>query len=56
MNAFRGVLLFALGVYAIYRGWLFHIGNKAWFAYGLGFLAIALGVWRLRRNPNKPLL
>lgn len=56
MNAFRGILLFAAGAYAIYRGWLFHTGEKAWLAYILGLLAIALGVWRLLRNPNKPIL
>ncbi len=56
MNAFRGLLLFGLGVFAIYRGWLIHHGQKAWLAYALGLVAIALGVWRLVRNPNKPLV
>jgi hypothetical protein len=56
MNAFRGILLFALGVFALYRGWLIHSGQKAWLAYGLGLIAIALGVWRLIRNPNQPLV
>ena len=56
MNAFRGVLLFALGVFALYRGWLIHTGSKAWLAYLLGIVAIALGVWRLLRNPDKPLV
>ena len=56
MNVFRGVLMFAIGIFALYRGWLYHTGEKAWFAYGLGVLAIALGIWRLRRNPNKPLM
>jgi len=56
MNAFRGILMFAVGVFAIYRGWLIHTGEKAWLAYGLGAVAIALGVWRLLRNPNRPLV
>lgn len=55
MNAFRGIVLVALGVFALYRGWLVHTGQKAWFAYVLGVVAIALGMWRLLRNPNKPL-
>lgn len=56
MNAFRGILLFALGLFALYRGWLIHTGEKAWLACGLGMVAIALGVWRIFRNPNKPLM
>ncbi len=56
MNAFRGIVLFALGVFALYRGWVMHTGGRAWFAYTLGVVAIALGVWRLLRNPNQPLV
>ena len=55
MSAIRGIILFGLGVYAIYRGWLFHTGQRAWFAYTLGAFAIALGVWRLLRRPERPL-
>lgn len=56
MNAFRGILMFGIGIFALYRGWSIHTGEKAWLAYGLGSVAIALGVWRLMRNPNKPLM
>lgn len=56
MNLFRGIVLIGVGVFALYQGWHLHAGERAWFAYGLGVLAMALGVWRLRRNPNKPLL
>lgn len=56
MSAVRGILMFALGVFAIYRGWVIHTGQQAWLAYGLGVLALALGVWRLLRNPNKPIV
>ena len=56
MNAVRGILLFGLGVFALYKGWTIHTGEKAWFAYALGLAAIALGVWRLLRRPDKPLL
>ena len=56
MNAIRGAVLFALGVFALYKGWTFHTGEKAWFAYGLGLVAIALGVWRMLRRPDKRLV
>lgn len=56
MSTFRGILLFALGVFALYKGWTIHTGERAWFAYGLGLVAIALGVWRLLRRPDKPLV
>ncbi len=56
MNAVRGIVLFGLGVFALYEGWRMHAGGRAWFAYILGVLAIALGLWRLMRNPNKPLV
>lgn len=45
-----------MGVFALYQGWRIHVGERAWFAYILGIVAVALGVWRLTRNPNKPLL
>lgn len=48
--------MFGVGIFAIYRGWMMHAGERAWLAYGLGVIAIALGVWRLMRNPNKPLV
>jgi hypothetical protein len=56
MNAFRGILLFGLGVFAVYKGWTIHTGEKAWLGYGLGVIAIALGIWRLLRREEKPLL
>jgi cytochrome c biogenesis protein CcdA len=54
MNATRGILLFGLGVFALYKGWLIHTGQRAWLAYILGLVAIALGIWRLLRRPDKP--
>jgi hypothetical protein len=56
MNAMRGVVLFGLGVFALYKGWTFHTGERAWFAYALGLVAIALGVWRLLRREDRPLI
>ncbi len=56
MNAMRGVVLLGLGVFALYKGWTFHTGERAWFAYALGLVAIALGVWRMMRREDKPLV
>jgi len=56
MNAMRGILLFGIGVFALYKGWLIHTGERAWFAYILGFVAIGLGIFRLLRRPDKPLV
>jgi hypothetical protein len=55
MSAMRGIILFGLGVFSLYKGWTIHTGEKAWLAYGLGLVAIALGVWRLMRREDKPL-
>jgi hypothetical protein len=56
MSSIRGILLFGLGVFAIYKGWTIHTGQKAWLAYGLGLIAVALGIWRLLRRESKPLM
>jgi len=56
MNLFRGILMLALGAFALYRGWTIHTGQNAWLAYGLGVLALGLGIWRLTRRPDKPLV
>jgi cadmium resistance protein CadD (predicted permease) len=56
MNVFRGIILFGLGVFAIYKGWTLHTGQRAWLAYGLGLVAIGLGVWRLLRREDKRLV
>ena len=55
MNHFRGIMLLAAGSFALYEGWRIHSGNRALWAYGLGVLAIAVGLWRLIRNPDLPL-
>jgi len=56
MNLFRAFLMFAVGVFALYQGWTIHTGTRAMLSYGLGALAVAIGVWRLVRNPDKPLV
>lgn len=56
MGLFRGILLIALGVFALYEGWrmmTLHVGQRAWFAILLGAVAIALGVFRMIRKEDR---
>ncbi|MFZ0393233.1 MAG: hypothetical protein WCF17_13100 [Terracidiphilus sp.] len=53
MSPFRGMVLVAAGVAAIWRGWATHAHRDPWTLYGLGMLAIALGAWHLTR-PSRP--
>jgi hypothetical protein len=55
MDKFRGILMLAVGSFALYRGMIMHTGRNAWLAIGLGLAAIALGGWRLMRKPSLPL-
>jgi cytochrome c-type biogenesis protein CcmH/NrfF len=50
MNQFRGVMLLCAGAFALYEGWKLHTGVHALWAYGLGVLAIGVGLWRLLRK------
>jgi len=49
-------MLLAAGCFALYEGWKIHSGRQALWAYGLGVLAVAVGLWRLIRNPDQPLM
>jgi hypothetical protein len=54
VNRVRGILMLVAGCFALYRGWTIHAGSYALAAYGLGVLALALGVWHLtRRQPQR---
>jgi hypothetical protein len=54
MTHLRGILLLIAGSFALYRGWKIHTGHYALWAYGLGLLAIAVGLWRLtRKEPQR---
>ena len=44
-------MLLAAGL-ALWRGWQLHRGEGAVIAFGLGVLALALGVWRLTRHES----
>jgi len=46
-------MLLAAGI-AFRQGWRLHSGRYALLAYGLGLLALALGVWHLSRRPAPP--
>jgi hypothetical protein len=39
---------------AFWRGYKIHTGNMVFTAYGLGVLALALGIWHLTRKPAPP--
>ena len=56
MDQVRGIVMIGLGIFVLYRGWVMPPGQKAWFAWLLGVLAIALGAWRIRRKPPRPLV
>lgn len=50
MNRIRGIVMVLAGAGAIWKGWQIHRGELAVLAYGLGILALALGVWHLTRK------
>jgi len=53
MDYFRGLVLLGAGCFALYRGWKIHTGHYALWAYGLGLLAVVVGIWRLTRKPDR---
>jgi len=55
MTHFRGIMLLVAGCLAFYQGWKIHVGSHALWAYGMGVLAFAVGVWRLTRKPGQPI-
>jgi len=50
----RGTIAIVVGLFAIYQGFVLFEkkGNipQTWMEFGLGTLAIALGIWRVQRN------
>jgi hypothetical protein len=47
------VMVLAAAV-AIWKGWQIHHGETAVLAFGLGAIALALGVWHLTRKTPLP--
>lgn len=50
MGSIRGLILIIFGLLALYRGWTMHGGERALLTYALGALALAWGMWRIRRG------
>ncbi len=50
VNRIRGIVMLIAAALAIWKGWQIHRGEFALLAYGLGALALALGVWHLTRK------
>jgi hypothetical protein len=53
MNHVRGILMLIAAGIALWRGWKIHYGHYAWWAYGLGALALGLATWHLTRKPDR---
>lgn len=47
VNAARGIMMLIAAAFAFWRGFQIHRGEMALMAYGLGGLALALGIWHL---------
>jgi hypothetical protein len=54
VNRIRGIVMLLAAAVAMWKGWQIHRGETAVLAYGLGALALALGVWHLTRKPPQP--
>jgi hypothetical protein len=54
LNRIRGIMMLIAAALAIWRGWEIHRGEMAVLAYGLGVMALAVGVWHLTRKAPRP--
>jgi hypothetical protein len=52
MNRIRGIVMLIAAALAIGKGWQVHRGEMAVLAYGLGALALVVGVWHLTRKAS----
>ena len=46
--------MLAAAALAIWKGWQIHRGETAILAFGLGAIALAIGVWHLTRKAPLP--
>jgi hypothetical protein len=54
MDKVRGILMLAVGAFALFRGFVMYSRPGAWLAITLGLAAVALGVFRLtRKSPQR---
>jgi len=56
MEKIRGILMLAVGAFALYRGFVMFGRASGWLAITLGIVAIALGVFRLTRKAPRRLV
>jgi hypothetical protein len=56
VNPVRGIVMLIAAAIAFWKGWQIHHGETAVLAYGLGAIALALGVWHLTRKMPRPRL
>jgi len=54
VNRIRGIVMLIAAALAIWKGWEIHRGEMAVLAYGLGVMALAMGVWHLMRKTPPP--
>ena len=54
VNPVRGIVMLVAAAIAFWKGWQIHHGESAVLAYGLGAIALALGVWHLTRKMPTP--
>jgi hypothetical protein len=50
VNPVRGIVMLIAAAIAFWKGWQIHHGEMAVLAYGLGAIALVLGVWHLTRK------
>jgi len=50
MDKVRGILMVAVGAFALFRGFVMYGRPHAWLAIVLGLAAVGLGVFRLTRK------
>jgi hypothetical protein len=53
LNPVRGIVMIVAAAIAFWKGWQIHHGETAVLAYGLGALALAMGVWHLTRDRRR---
>jgi hypothetical protein len=54
VNRIRSIVMVLAAGVALWKGWQIHRGETAVLAYGLGAIALALGVWHLTRKDQLP--
>ena len=50
MDKVRGLLMVAVGAFALFRGFVMYGRPNAWLTIALGLAAIGLGIFRLTRK------